>query len=154
MTLRRIIAGVIIGLGMTAVWTHRHWQWRFGPEPTEVVISRTVMTGSPIPSLAPTTITNADNVQVLYDALETLPEPPNGTFNCPQDPGIRYHLRFLRGSQTVAQAVANPAGCRFVSLIQKGRRVPQRWAEFQSGRVFWTALATALHEPLNAVLAP
>ena len=61
-------------------------------------------------------ITNATEVQRLYDAVLALPTIPLGQrYSCPNDIGVFYYLQFQQKSSTV-QTKLDATGCRFLSI--------------------------------------
>jgi len=61
-------------------------------------------------------ITNATQVQNLYDAVLALPKMPlEKKYNCPNDIGVFYYLQFQQKSSTV-QMKLEATGCHFLSI--------------------------------------
>lgn len=87
------------------------------------------------------TIRNAALAQHLYDALMALPVMPQGTYNCPADFGVAYHLTFYQGHADVASALVKPDGCEIATLPDGS----SRWAAPDPG--FWQVFASVTGVP-------
>ncbi|HVZ72474.1 MAG TPA: hypothetical protein VHJ20_08875 [Polyangia bacterium] len=62
------------------------------------------------------TVTDPTRAQAIYDATVSLPDSPSGTYNCPEDSGVRYDVTFTSGTTTIMSAVLSPTGCRDVAI--------------------------------------
>jgi hypothetical protein len=62
------------------------------------------------------TITDLSAVEKLYAEIAALPLFPAGPVNCPNDVGIRYHLKFYSGTALLLVADDKPTGCPSVQL--------------------------------------
>lgn len=108
---------------------------------TSVAIQRT--SANPQNHIPPFTenVADADKAERLYDALLALPTMPPGTYSCPADFGLAYHLTFYNGSETVGTAVVKPEGCRAATLPDGS----VRWSA--TDPEFWQTFATTAGVP-------
>jgi hypothetical protein len=90
--------------------------------------------------------TDESAVQGLYDMIESLPPFPPGTYACPVDRGLRYHLTFSRASTLVLSAFAAAQGCQGVGLGPQDIR--------QATEAFWSLLARTLGVTTVELLSP
>lgn len=93
------------------------------------------------------TATDAAKVQRLYNALLALPAFPPGTFSCPADFGVAYHLTFFNQSVIALQATVKPDGCEGVSF--NGTTQWTKWVA--TSPQFWTLFADTLGVPESVV---
>lgn len=88
-----------------------------GPLPDTLIVTRTnELPQNNIPAFTPRTVQNAQAVQQLYQAAYAQPFYPMGTYHCPADWGVYYHLQFLHQGATVLQATLDASGCQALSL--------------------------------------
>ena len=91
--------------------------------PTTLYVTRTE--GLPGYDFAPLDMTVSDvtTVQNLYQAAYALPHPASGTYNCPADIGLTYHLEFFEGDTSVQQMDFNATGCEVLQITQDDIRM-------------------------------
>ena len=68
------------------------------------------------------TITDTTGVQRLYTAIQQLPDA-RGTYNCPKDIGLVYHLSFLQGTTSMQQMDLQASGCQFLRISKTDTRI-------------------------------
>lgn len=111
-----------------------------GPLPDTLIVTRTSeFPQNNIPSFTPRTVQNAQSVQQLYRAAYAQPFYPMGTYHCPVDLGVTYHLQFLHQGTTVLQATLDASGCRSLSLGSTPTR--------QTTDAFWSLFANVTSIP-------
>ena len=95
---------------------------------------------------AEVTVTDAAQVRAAARALCSLPKMPSGTFACPADLGIVYHLAFFAGGRAFPTVEVDATGCESVRGLG-----PVRWVARSPG--FWSILGRAmgLSSPSNAM---
>lgn len=93
------------------------------------------------------TASDAIKVQRLYNALMALPAFPSGTFSCPVDFGVVYHLTFFHQSAIALRADVKPDGCQGVSF--NGANRGTKWVA--TSPQFWVLFADTLDVPESAV---
>ncbi len=75
---------------------------------------------------SPRTITNQQEVQRLYNAMQALPHR-NTTGSapqfCPQDAGLEYQLDFFQEHTLIQEAIFDPEGCSSVRIGKTDIRV-------------------------------
>ena len=79
---------------------------------------------------AEVTVTDATKVREAAQALCSLPKMPSGTFHCPADFGIVYHLVFSAGERTLSPVAVDATGCQTVRGLAHVRwvaRSPEFW---------------------------
>ena len=90
------------------------------PGVTSVVILRidTVQEVQPTPPAQPAR-TTVRGAAALYADLLLIPQAASGdeAVACPADFGVVYRLTFMAGAKVVAQATAQGAGCRAVTVL-------------------------------------
>src|SRR5690242_12769476 len=72
-----------------------------------------------------TTITNASQVQQLYQAIYALPKIAEDRA-CTMQAGPRYDLTFMKGEQVVLSTNADSSGCGTISLNSNDQRQPDK----------------------------
>lgn len=82
-------------------------------------------------------VTTADRAQAVARALCGLPRMPPGTYHCPSDFGIVYHLSFLATKLTFPSVAVEAAGCQRVTGLGAAR-----WVAHSPD--FWPALGASL----------
>jgi hypothetical protein len=113
-----------------------------GPLPDTLIVTRTsAFPQNNIPSFTPRTVQNAQSVQQLYQAAYAQPFYPMGTYHCPADFGVIYHLQFLHQGTTVLQATLDASGCRSLSLGSTPTR--------QTTDAFWSLFANVAGIPAS-----
>jgi hypothetical protein len=96
---------------------------RVPPGPTSLRVIR--VSSNPYGShIAPfdQTVTDTTDVQRLYAAIQGLPAA-RGTYNCPKDIGLMYHLNFLQGTTSMQQMDLQASGCQFLHISKTDVRV-------------------------------
>lgn len=86
-------------------------------------------------------VTDAVKVRAAARTLCSLPEMPGGTFHCPVDLGIVYHLAFSAGHRVFPAVEADAGGCEIV----RGLGALVHWAA--RSRDFWPELGRAMGLP-------
>jgi hypothetical protein len=92
---------------------------------------------NPPPTNVDVTLTNPGPSRAIYAATLALPDFPQGTFNCPGDPGYRHTIVFMSGQAAVVTATLNPRGCRDATI---SGAPPVR----QTSDAYWALLAQNL----------
>ena len=109
-------------------------------------------TTSSLPSNPPppvhVSLTDATAAESVYDATLALPVFPDGTFSCPADFGILYHLVFSGSDGTIMIADVNPTGCGDVHVAGAGSSVVLRTSTSPD---YWPALAQGLGIPESEI---
>lgn len=82
------------------------------------------------------TLRVTSRVQQLYHTLLALPPLPQN-IACTADLGPHYNLTFMRGTQTVTQALARRDGCHPVTITGEGQ-------DRQTSQEFWGQLDQAI----------
>jgi hypothetical protein len=83
------------------------------------------------------TVTDPTAVQSVARALCALPKMPSGTFHCPADFGITYHLAFSAGERQFPAVSIDATGCETVRGLGT-----TRWVTTSPG--FWHTLGMAI----------
>jgi len=86
---------------------------------------------------AEVTVTDATPVSAAARALCALPKMPSGTFHCPADLGIVYHLAFSVGGRAFPTVEVEATGCQRVHGLGA-----VRWVARSPG--FWPTLGRAM----------
>jgi hypothetical protein len=86
----------------------------------------------------PWTVTSAAKMRRVQSALCALPKPRAGVYNCPEDLGISYRLRYYGPDGVLPAVTADATGCQMVTGIGNAAR----WAA-ESPR-FWPTLTRAI----------
>ncbi len=86
---------------------------------------------------AEVTVTDATKVRAAAQALCSLPKMPSGTFSCPADFGIVYHLVFYAGERALSPVEVDATGCQTVRGLGHVRWVAR-------SPEFWPTLGTAM----------
>jgi hypothetical protein len=86
---------------------------------------------------AEVTVTDATPVRAAARALCALPKMPSGTFHCPADLGIVYHLAFSVGGRAFPTVKLEATGCQRVHGLGA-----VRWVARSPG--FWPTLGRAM----------
>lgn len=68
------------------------------------------------------TVTDTTAVQRLYTTAQGLPAA-KGTYNCPKDIGLVYHLNFLQGITSIQQMDLQASGCQFLHISKSDVRL-------------------------------
>jgi len=79
---------------------------------------------------AEVTVTDATKVRAAAQGLCSLPKVPSGTFHCPADFGIVYHLVFSAGAWALSPVEVDATGCEMVRGLGHVRwvaRSPEFW---------------------------
>ena len=84
---------------------------------------------------AEVTVTDVGNVRSVARALCSLPRVAKGSYNCPSDLGIAYHLYFSARDRTFRPVEVDAGGCQWVRGLGT-----VRW----SNGPFWRSLARAV----------
>jgi hypothetical protein len=115
---------------------------------TEVEFTTTSSQPSNPPPPVRVSLTDAIAAESVYDATLALPVFPDGTFSCPADFGILYHLVFSSSDGTVMIADVNPNGCGDVRVAGAGSSVVLRSS---TSPTYWPALAQGLGIPESEI---
>lgn len=83
------------------------------------------------------TVTDATKVRAAAQALCSLPKMPSGTFHCPADFGIVYHLVFSAGERASSPVEVDATACQRVRGLG-----PLRWVA--RSPEFWPTLGRAM----------
>jgi hypothetical protein len=86
----------------------------------------------------PWTVTSAAKMRRVQSALCALPKPRAGVYNCPEDLGISYRLRYYGPDGALAAVTADATGCQMVTGLGNAAR----WAAESPG--FWPTLTRAI----------
>ena len=84
-------------------------------------------------------------IATLYDTIAALKPWPPGTYICPLDIGLLYHLTFTRADGTQVTGLAKPDGCEYASLNGGANGALGDWD------TFWSLFAAAVGVPASAL---
>ncbi len=121
------------------------------PPPTSTITGLHFTTATMLPSNPPpsvdVTLTEPAPARAVYAATIALPDFPSGTFNCPNDSGVRYTIAFSSDTGRTVAAVLNPGGCRAAQITgSHERRVLDD--------TYWASLAQNLGIPEATIYPP
>lgn len=86
-----------------------------------------------------TLIQNPQSVTYLFEDLQQMALVRSGPHSCPNDFGTTYTLTFFHGNSKVLTVVADPTGCRDISMNGHAES-----AMTPSGNTFWETIQTTL----------
>ncbi|MGZ4122411.1 MAG: hypothetical protein ACXVOI_04260 [Tumebacillaceae bacterium] len=115
-----ILMVVLLGVGAfwagTAVFAKKETV-----QPDTLVVTMRNPLHQPNIKLIDRTLSDPNVVVTLYDKLDDLQAPKKGNvFNCPEDGGVVYDLKFLHGTQLVKAVQIDQAGCRTIRPLENG----------------------------------
>lgn len=83
------------------------------------------------------TVASSSQARMVADAVCALPRMPSGTFHCPMDLGIAYHLTFWAGGVEFGAISVGATGCQVVRGLGA-----ERWVARSPD--FWRTLGVAI----------
>jgi hypothetical protein len=82
-------------------------------------------------------VASSTQARMVADAVCALPRMPSGTFSCPMDLGIAYHLTFWAGGMEFGAITVGATGCQVVRVLGA-----ERWVARSPD--FWRTLGVAM----------